>query len=456
MSGAGAFKGIITTLVKIAATFASIFGAGILSKGYGRWTNPEYTAFLTNFRQIKSLSPEEVKQQKEALIRKFDFDFRDWPVEFRWRDSPSADPKKPPRPESRRGGQDKNKKDKYSLEALKSLPCDLLSFLAVHTFGRRMMYPGSLALVQRAMDTMLLDGRTRMIERFSASRFKLETYERNEIDTIFIDRRNASNEKGRKLVICCEGNAGFYEVGIMCTPIDAGYSVLGWNTPGFGGSTGLPFPDQVVSAADTVMKFAVDGLGFKTEDIMIFAWSIGGYPSSWMAQQYPDISGLILDATFDDIVPLAVAKMPASWKPIVVNTVRNYFNLNISDNLSYYNGPVLVIRRLKDEIIHTIEADPVRTNRANDLLVKLLKKRFPHLLSEEGPALTLLHYLSGDTDHQKRVLRQNAVDESVCSATLVSYVQAKRQYSYPLEIGHPDEKVSEELKTQLVLFLVYD
>lgn len=39
------------------------------------------------------------------------------------------------------------------------------------------------------------------------------------------------------LVICSEGNAGFYEVGLMVTPLEAGYSVLGWNHPGFGGST---------------------------------------------------------------------------------------------------------------------------------------------------------------------------------------------------------------------------
>lgn len=70
-------------------------------------------------------------------------------------------------------------------------------------------------------------------------------------------------------VICCEGNAGFYEVGCMNTPLDGedlstqfhsnkkkkrhkqfndtflplpttfsgGYSVLGWNHPGFAGST---------------------------------------------------------------------------------------------------------------------------------------------------------------------------------------------------------------------------
>ena len=38
-------------------------------------------------------------------------------------------------------------------------------------------------------------------------------------------------------VVCCEGNAGFYEIGSCATPLEAGYSVLGWNHPGFGGST---------------------------------------------------------------------------------------------------------------------------------------------------------------------------------------------------------------------------
>lgn len=63
---------------------------------------------------------------------------------------------------------------------------------------------------------------------------------------MFVDRRNNSkqetgkkspNSNGDILVVCCEGNAGFYEIGIMTTPLDAGYSVLGWNHPGFGGST---------------------------------------------------------------------------------------------------------------------------------------------------------------------------------------------------------------------------
>lgn len=49
---------------------------------------------------------------------------------------------------------------------------------------------------------------------------------------MFIDRRNDDNERSNILVVTCEGNAGFYEAGIMVTPISLGYSVLGWNAPG--------------------------------------------------------------------------------------------------------------------------------------------------------------------------------------------------------------------------------
>lgn len=109
-------------------------------------------------------------------------------------------------------------------------PLDIIAYVAVHTFGRRMMYPGSVYLLQRALDPMLTEGRTRLLEKYKAERFKLETYDLNHIDVMFVDRRRGgavgADTNGAKLVICSEGNAGFYEIGIMGTPIDAGYSVL--------------------------------------------------------------------------------------------------------------------------------------------------------------------------------------------------------------------------------------
>lgn len=82
----------------------------------------------------------------------------------------------------------------------------------------------------------LVQGRTKLQEVNNGERFKLQSRDDNEIDCMFVDKRNRTSN-GRTLVIACEGNAGFYEMGIMCTPIEAGYSVLGWNHPGFGGST---------------------------------------------------------------------------------------------------------------------------------------------------------------------------------------------------------------------------
>lgn len=386
---------VITTLVRITTALFAVFGGGYILRGFGRLGNPEYIAFYSKFSETKRLTPAQIKAKKDELLARFDFDFRQWPVEYSWYESPNADTKKPPLPLE-------PKSKRNSMGGLSMLPCDIISYIAVHTFGRRMMYPGSLFFLQKAMEPMLVEGRTRLIERFGAERFKIETYDRNHIDLIFVDRRGSSNDKGRKLVICCEGNAGFYEVGVMCTPMDAGYSVLGWNHPGFAGSTGLPFPSAETGAIDTILKFSTEKLGFSYQEIILFAWSIGGYPCSWAAMAHPDVSGVILDATFDDIVPLAVSKMPTSWKPLVINTVRNYFNLNISDNLSYYSGPVIFIRRLQDEIIHTIETDPVRTNRANDLLIKLLKTRFPHLVTDENPMWALYDWLAGDSEHQSK------------------------------------------------------
>lgn len=102
-----------------------------------------------------------------------------------------------------------------------------------------------------------------------------------------------------------------------------GYSVLGWNHPGFGGSTvksvvllqylhfgkqgfgrgngkkvgitkgpfvsaclqGVPFPQNEANAMDVVIQFAVHKLGFQLPDIVIYAWSIGGFTGSAAASR---------------------------------------------------------------------------------------------------------------------------------------------------------------------------
>lgn len=44
---------------------------------------------------------------------------------------------------------------------------------------------------------------------------------------------------------------------------------------------------------DVIIQFAVSKLGFRFSDIVIYAWSIGGFSATWAAMNYPDIKGLV-------------------------------------------------------------------------------------------------------------------------------------------------------------------
>lgn len=120
---------------------------------------------------------------------------------------------------------------------ISTLPCEILAYIAIHTFGIRLIYPGSVKLIQSFLHPVLVQGRAKLYEEDHGKRFKLKTIDDNEIDTFFVDNRETNGPNGKTLVICSEGNAGFYEIGIMTTPLGLKYSVLGWNHPGFAGST---------------------------------------------------------------------------------------------------------------------------------------------------------------------------------------------------------------------------
>uniref|UniRef100_A0A672MZ79 Protein ABHD16A-like n=1 Tax=Sinocyclocheilus grahami TaxID=75366 RepID=A0A672MZ79_SINGR len=310
--------------------------------------------------------------------------------------------------------------------------CVLCSYLIVHSFGRRMLYPGSVGLLQKAMRPMLQQGQARLVEEYDGQRNKLVACDGNEIDTMFVDRRKDGGRAGKTLVICCEGNAGFYEVGCMNTPLEGGYSVLGWNHPGFGGSTGVPFPQNEANAMDVVIQFAVHKLGFQLSDIIVYAWSIGGFTASWAAMSYPEIRALVLDASFDDLLPLALKVMPESWRPLVTHTVRQYMNLNNAEQLCKYQGPVLLIRRTKDEII-TTTSDTDHTN----------------FMTEDALRAVRQWLAAGTQIEEESVYTGYEVDDDWCLSVLQSY-QTDREPLFPWSVG---EDMTLEGRRQLALFL---
>ncbi|XP_026736118.1 protein ABHD16A isoform X2 [Trichoplusia ni] len=378
----GRFFGGITCLI--------IFS--FILRSYGRATSTKYAQF------IRALyAPMTDKKAYLTEIRKYDFEFNAWPTTYSVAAAESYTNDPIIRMESIVGRSSWLDKHPFKTCANLHLPLyqratiQILAFVATHTFGLRLIYPGSLGVLQVLLWGALFQGRTQLVENHNGQRSKLGTADGNTIDTMFVDHRGQS-PNGKKLVVCCEGNSGFYEMGIMNTPIKAGFSALGWNHPGFGGSSGLPYPSQEHNAIDVVMQFAINELGFRPDDIIMFGWSIGGYTASWAAVNYP-VGALVLDATFDDLLPLAENQMPSSWSLLVKEVIRSYVDLNVAELVTKYDGPVHLIRRTEDEII-CLRQGHLSSNRGNNLVVRILEQRHPAALGSQTARAALSRLLA--------------------------------------------------------------
>jgi len=274
----------------------------------------------------------------------------------------------------------------------------------MNVFGLKLIYPGSTRwLLQPLIAPALAENRASLVVKRGGERYKLATEDGNHIDAMFFDRRREGG-RGRTLVICCEGNAGFYEMGMLTTPLDAGYSVVGWNHPGFWGSTGSPTPAQDAAAADAVMQMAVQRLGFEFSSVVVYGWSIGGFSASWLGMNYPKVAGLVLDATFDHLTPLAVPRMPAFLADTVKIAVEENVNLDVAAQLARYSGPLRLIRRTRDEMISTDDASQTGSNRGNFLLEAVLRHRYPELFESSQAGEQLKALLALDGPHQGETL----------------------------------------------------
>jgi len=298
--------------------------------------------------------------------------------------------------------------------ALKIWTYRALAYMCVHSFGRRMLYPGSLGILKTIMSPYILSNRLKLILEQNGERFQIQSCDRNIVDGILFDRREIFHND--TLIICCDGNGGFYETGITKTPVDSRYSVLGWNPPGFSESTGLPYPKNILNSMDAVLQFAFSR-GFKEENIVIFGWSIGGFPATWATANYPKIGGLILDASFDHVLPLALAAMPQFAAEVVTIAIHEHFNLDVATQLEKYNGPVHIIRRYNDEVVTSYhgpnEYRRRRENRGNYLLVRFLQGRYPEVVKNEEDSNVVFKFLDVSGFGEERKLCEESRDALV-------------------------------------------
>uniref|UniRef100_A0A7E4ZUY8 AB hydrolase-1 domain-containing protein n=1 Tax=Panagrellus redivivus TaxID=6233 RepID=A0A7E4ZUY8_PANRE len=292
-------------------------------------------------------------------------------------------------------------------------PVSWISYVAIHAFGRRMIFPGSTLLLNQLVHKTLVDNRYKLINEDNARRIPVRSADGFTIDAIYI------KNDGPKTVFVCDGNAGFYEGALWRNFQLHGNSIIAWNAPGFGASTGKPHSNvEMFNAADAVMKYAMTELNIPPKDIVIYGWSIGGLTASWLAANY-DVHAVLLDATFDSILPLAHKTMPEFAADIVTYAIGSYFHMPVAEMVARYKGRVAIFRRVYDEIIVTsndgTDQGRLKSNRANFLLETFLKKRYP-----------FVKWTPEDVEYLHRVLAQPSLDSNLVGGPPFSMLTQER------------------------------
>jgi hypothetical protein len=182
------------------------------------------------------------------------------------------------------------------------------------------------------------------------------------------------------------------------------------------------------------MHYAIEELHFSVNNIIIFAWSIGGYSACWIAVHYQNIHGLILDAIFDDVLPLAQRQMPSFTSNFVEKTIRYYLDLNNIQLLKLYNGPFYLIRRSQDEVMN-LRRGKVETNRANDILLCILPYRYPCIYNDEQILILSKQYICANKIQKEIFHDKYCSDEDNLQIKTAKYRRENPVASYPCTFG---------------------
>lgn len=108
-----------------------------------------------------------------------------------------------------------------------------------------------------------------------------------------------SAEDSQSLLLYSHGNGE--DIG-MARPFlqlftERGISVLAYDYPGYGTSSGQPSEAGSYAAIEAAYRYATETLGYRPEQITLYGRSLGSGPSAWLAEREP-VAGLIFDGAF--------------------------------------------------------------------------------------------------------------------------------------------------------------
>jgi len=131
-----------------------------------------------------------------------------------------------------------------------------------------------------------------------------------------------------------------------------GYAVLAYDYPGYGTSSGRASAAGVKAAAEAVLRYAREELGYPRARILLWGRSLGGAPTLFLAREGLFL-GVVLEATFRSVLSLAPTLPPLLFLP------EPFPNERWAREVS---SPVLLVHGILDPIVPVEHAHRLREN----------------------------------------------------------------------------------------------
>ena len=118
-----------------------------------------------------------------------------------------------------------------------------------------------------------------------------------------------------------------------------GFSVMAYDYPGYGHSTGTPSESGAYHALETVYRYLTDYLDVLPAQIILHGQSLGGGPSTYLAAKAP-VAGLILESTFATVFQVAF--------PFRILPFEKFPNIR---RIGHITCPLLILHGTADQTI---------------------------------------------------------------------------------------------------------
>lgn len=144
------------------------------------------------------------------------------------------------------------------------------------------------------------------------------------------------------------GNLGNY-VSTLLDLHKLGFSVLAIDYRGYGLSSGQPSERGILNDARATYTFATQKLGFSPRDILVYGFSMGTSPASYIASQNHDVMALVCHGGFTSLFDV-----PGKWTRLVSFTSETLFSPKGYLALIPDNVPIFIVHS-KDDYVCPID-----------------------------------------------------------------------------------------------------